>query len=73
MSIVEPHYFTTRTQKQLIYNYTTTRKWKYNKLVNNINNHVHNYQIFILFTRLKINTRNVGICFLVATQFVIKV
>jgi len=47
MSIVEPHYFTTGTQKQLIYNYITTRKWKYKKLVNNINDHVHNYQIFI--------------------------
>jgi hypothetical protein len=31
---LEPHYLTTRASKQVIYNYTTTRVWKYGWLIN---------------------------------------
>jgi hypothetical protein len=32
----KPHYPTTKAPKQLIYNYSTTRAWKYGQLINKI-------------------------------------
>jgi hypothetical protein len=31
---LKPHYLTIRAPKQLIYNYTTSRAWKYEQLIN---------------------------------------
>ncbi len=32
--LLEPHCLTTKAPKQLIYNYTTIRAWKYEQLIN---------------------------------------
>jgi hypothetical protein len=33
-SLPKPHYHVVKTPKQLIYNYTTIRAWKYMQLIN---------------------------------------
>jgi hypothetical protein len=48
--LLEPHCLTTKAPKQLIYNYTTIRAWKYEKLINKlyytsnlvVNEHLYN-------------------------------
>jgi hypothetical protein len=32
--MLEPHHFATKAPNQLIYNYITTRAWKYGQLIN---------------------------------------